>query len=453
MYAIDTRDSLVSVPQMADVSEEVPIKDAATAISQGKRHLLVRDYHLAVAVLARACELLAQEHGETGDEMGELYLLYGRALLGLAREEAVVLGGGVPGSEEASQDEQGEEEEEEENEEGAVTEGNHTTESPCTSNGKEDDKQEATEKETEKEDEDPKDLKEAKAEKDGKTEESDKTVDSKVEEKIKQREEIPGCSRDLDLHNGEASGSGMNRRAEDEDEAEEEDVEKENDEDEVNNLQIAWEVLELAKLVLVKRGPPGWKFLAEAYRLLGEVAMEGSNHESALIDFKACLNLLDKMTPRDHRAIAEIHYQLGLAHAMANNFDISIEQFNQASALLEAKIVHLKTLQNDPPQSDDPFYTVEGEIKELQELLPEIQEKITDIKELKKEANVLKEIKEERLNGCSSDGEANEASGSGSSTSKPASDISHLVRKKRKADDEEEPASLCKKPMQKKDVA
>lgn len=225
---------------MADVSEEVPIKDAATAISQGKRHLLVRDYHLAVAVLARACELLAQEHGETGDEMGELYLLYGRALLGLAREEAVVLGGGVPGSEEASQDEQGEEEEEEETEEGTAAEGNHT-EGPCTSNGKEDDTQEAAEKETEKEDEDPKDQKEAKAEKDEKTEESDKTADSKVEkEKMKQREEIPGCSRDFDLRNGEASGSGMNRRAENEDEAEEEDVEKENDEDEVNNLQVIY---------------------------------------------------------------------------------------------------------------------------------------------------------------------------------------------------------------------
>lgn len=230
---------------MADVSEEVPIKDAATAISQGKRHLLVRDYHLAVAVLARACELLAQEHGETGDEMGELYLLYGRALLGLAREEAGVLGGGVPGSEEASQDEQGEEEEEEENEEGTVTEGNHATESPCTSNGKEDEKQETTEKEPEKEtekgDEDSKDLKDKKTEKEENAEESDKTVDSKAEEKSKQKEEIPGCSRDLDLHNGEASGSGMNRKEEGEDEeAEEEDVEKENDEDEINNLQVIY---------------------------------------------------------------------------------------------------------------------------------------------------------------------------------------------------------------------
>lgn len=210
--------------------------------------------------------------------------------------------------------------------------------------------------------------------------------------------------------------------------------------------------MELAKLVLLKRGSSGWKLLAEAYRLLGEVAMEGGNHESALIDFKACLNLLEKMTPRDHRAIAEIHYQLGLTHAMANNFDASIEQFNQASALLEAKIVQLKTVQDDPPQSDDPFYTVEGEIKELQELLPEIQEKIADIKDMKKEADVIKEIKEERLNGCSKDGEASEASGSGSNTSKPASDISHLVRKKRKAEDEEDIGSVCKKPLQEKDM-
>lgn len=444
---------------MADLSEEVPIKDAATAISQGKRHLLVRDYNLAVVVLAQACELLAQEHGETGDEMGELYLLYGRALLGLAREEAGVLGGGVPGSEEVSQDEQAEEEEEE-NDEGTAESNNGTENSPCTSNDKEDDKRELTEnedsKDTKKDEKDEKDEKDKKDEKDEKTENSDKTVDSKIEEKTR-KEETPGCSRDPDIYNGEASGSNTNREEDEEDgedgEAEEEDVEKEN-EDDVNNLQIAWEVLELAKLVLLKRGSSGWKLLAEAYRLLGEVAMEGGNHESALIDFKACLNLLEKMTPRDHRAIAEIHYQLGLTHAMANNFDASIEQFNQASALLEAKIVHLKTVQDGPPRSDDPFYTIEGEIKELQELLPEIQEKIADIKDMKKEADIIKEIKEERLNGCSSnDNETSEASGSGSNASKPASDISHLVRKKRKAEDEEDVGSVCKKPLQEKDVA
>ncbi|XP_014486600.1 PREDICTED: nuclear autoantigenic sperm protein [Dinoponera quadriceps] len=396
---------------MADVSEDVLIKDAATAISQGKRHLLVRDYNLAVVVLAQACELLVREHGETGDEMGELYLLYGRALLGLAREEAGVLGGGVPGSEEASQDEEVQEEEEEEEDEETGTEDN----SPSALDDKEDDKKQLN----------------------GKEEQSGKTDDCQIKERNNKQkeEETPGCSRDLD---------GANKT---------ESVEKDNDEDDVNNLQIAWEVLELAKLVLLKRGSSGWKYLAEAYRLLGEVAMEGGNHETALIDLQGCLDLLQKITPPDHRAIAEIHYQLGLAHAMANDFDASIEQFKQASALLETRIVHLQSMQDDPPPEscNDPFYTVQGEIKELKDLLPEIQDKIADIKDLKKEAGVIKEIKEDALNDVA---ESSDAAGNGATTFKPASDISHLVRKKRKAEDEADSAAVvCKKPTTQREDA
>lgn len=91
---------------MADVAESAAFTDPATAISHGKRHLLVRDYTMAVTALAQACQLLAEKHGDTADELGEPYLLYGRALLGLAREEAGVLGGGVPGTEETEDDDE-----------------------------------------------------------------------------------------------------------------------------------------------------------------------------------------------------------------------------------------------------------------------------------------------------------------------------------------------------------
>ena len=57
----------------------------------------------------------------------------------------------------------------------------------------------------------------------------------------------------------------------------------------VIKLKVAWEVLELAKLVLLKRGQTGWKLLADAYRLLGEVAMEGGNFQGALNDLHRCL--------------------------------------------------------------------------------------------------------------------------------------------------------------------
>lgn len=202
---------------MADVSEDMLIKDAATAISQGKRHLLVRDYNLAVVVLAQACELLVREHGETGDEMGELYLLYGRALLGLAREEAGVLGGGVPGSEEASQDEEVQEEEEEE-EDDAEEETAAEENSPSVSDDKDD--KEDDNKRKQLNGKDPDDS----ADRDEKTEKSSKTdLDCPIKEQErnnKQKEEIPGCSRDY--------------KAEDVSES----VEKDTDEDDVNNLQV-----------------------------------------------------------------------------------------------------------------------------------------------------------------------------------------------------------------------
>lgn len=246
---------------MADVSEKVPIKDAAIAISQGKRHLLVRDYNLAVIVLAQACELLVQEHGETGDEMGELYLLYGRALLGLAREEAGVLGGGVPGSEEVNQDEIEEEEDEEESEEGSIAESNNTesrvekSSSSCTLNGKESDDQESIPKNG---NEDPKDTKdEEKLEEkidEEKVAKSNKTSnDNKNEEKVDKKKQktdtqidaqggVPSCSRYSNLHNNEASSSKNQRKEDEETDAEEEEdeekEEKENEEDDVNNLQV-----------------------------------------------------------------------------------------------------------------------------------------------------------------------------------------------------------------------
>lgn len=85
---------------MADVNEATNFEDSGQAVSLGRRHLLVRDYVNAVTALAQGCAMLANQHGEMADELGEPFLLYGRALLCLSREETGVLGTGVPGNEE-----------------------------------------------------------------------------------------------------------------------------------------------------------------------------------------------------------------------------------------------------------------------------------------------------------------------------------------------------------------
>lgn len=422
---------------MADVAEQAPFTDPAAAISQGKRHLLVRDYTAAVTAFAEGLELLSQKHGDCGDELGEPYLLYGRALLGLAREETGVLGGGVPGGDddEAEEDEDGVDDEKDDNDDDGQDKEATTTDKPASPAEEGDNKPELN-----------------------------KTDDNKIEEKkasdvVSDKSDVvgesePGTSAPATKENGESgekNGNTMNG------DGEGEDVNKEDEDEDPGrgiDLQVAWEVLELAKIVFYKRGTPGFKQLAEAHRLLGEVAMESGNHQVAVSDLEKALKILQNVEPYEPRAMAELHYQLGLAHSLGNDFDASIEQFNEATSLLEARIKDLESTK-EPAKTDDPFYTIEGEISELRQLLPEIQEKIADMKDFKQEACrlVIEGIKSKVAGGCTNGAgpsTADGASSSGTSTeakvSKPASDISHLVRKKRKNEEAEpETGSPCKK--------
>ncbi|XP_046754074.1 nuclear autoantigenic sperm protein isoform X2 [Diprion similis] len=457
---------------MADVAENALFTDPVTAISQGKRHLLVRDYGMAVTALAQACELLAQKYGDTADELGEPYLLYGRALLALAREETGVLGGAVPGSDEVEAEDELDEDDNNVNEEkeddnemddeeneakksnGAATDAEKKALTNNEVNTKTETKAVVSPSKGEPSTPVNKDKTASTDENKVPSTSENSTKNVERNEKAKVADEKPNSTESKDeMESSEAPSAStssdkevpkvtQNGEASANEDEEGEDVSKEEDEDDINNLQLAWEVLESGKLILLKRGPPGWKHLAEAHRLLGEVAMESGNQQGALTDLQACLDLLAKIEPCDPRAIAETYYQLGLAYSLANEFDSSIEQFNEATSLLQTHIQQLEE-SKDSHKKDDPFYTVEGEIKELKELLPEIQEKIADMRDFKEEAckamveGIKSKVAADCLNGAGPSGDGASCSADSSSTNqaKPASDISHLVRKKRKADE------------------
>lgn len=153
----------------------------------------------------------------------------------------------------------------------------------------------------------------------------------------------------------------------------------------MTDLQVSWEVLELAKTIFSNRGNQGREHLADALIALGEVSLENGNFESAIEDITEGLGIQKSLFGNDSRTIAETYYKLGGALSMNGQIDQAIESFHTSYEYLSNRVASLK-------KSEDNKELNEEEIKELNELIPEIQEKINDMKTLKIE--VLKTIKE-----------------------------------------------------------
>lgn len=372
-------------------AEMSPKEKAFMLLAQGKRHYLVKDYFEAVGCLATACELLAEVYGEAANECGDAYFSYGKALLGLAREENGVLGDAVE-----ERDDEEEDNEQEEPEAGV--------EDSC-------EKEDSAKQENEK-------VEDAAAD-------SAQAVDA----------EAVGDGESTEVDGGNDNGGGG---GDDEDDAET-----------VSNLKLAWEMLELVKIIFQRQADSDENIklkLAEVHMYLGEIGLESENYSSAIEDINRCLEIRQKLLKTDDRCVAETLYQLGLAHSLASNFDESIKYFSEAVKVLEERIKNLEQRKDNGSEvteesKSDAFYTIDGEITEIKALLPEIKDKIQDMKDFKNET--LKAMFEKRCEdqqgvsgqaGTSSASLTSSTSTSSSSESKPVSNITHLVRKKRKLD-------------------
>uniref|UniRef100_W5MFN2 Nuclear autoantigenic sperm protein (histone-binding) n=1 Tax=Lepisosteus oculatus TaxID=7918 RepID=W5MFN2_LEPOC len=239
---------------------------------------------------------------------------------------------------------------------------------------------------------------------------------------------------------------------------------KDSEEEEVGNLQLAWEMLEVAKVIYKRKDNKDDQLMAaQAHLKLGEVSVESGNYVQALEDFQECLSIQLKHLLPHSRLLAETHYQLGLAYGYTNQYDLSIQHFTSSVQVIESRLAMLQEAIDKAEGAGSPT-DQQKEMEELKQLLPDIREKIEDAKESQKTASVASEAIQQTLSGSSSSsgfvGENGGPSASilsqipvkpadGASSSKSVTDISHLVRKKRKPE-EESPLknSDAKKPKQ-----
>merc|ERR1711970_1079659 len=393
-------------------------KEAINHLVAGKRHMLVQDIAAAVASLAQACEMMSAQFGETAVECADAYFHYGKALLEMARLESGVLGNaldGVPDGEDSdsSQCEDPSKLTEDEKEEvgvkvlEALDENFKTHEEKIAllTNGhtKVTNGHSKKDESTEGEEEDEESQEEGEESQDDEEMKEGEAKDGEAEAKAEDKDKM------------ETESVGDDEKTKDEKEAGDKEEQQAEDEEDPSNLQLAWEMLELAKVIFTKQADETKdnkadveKKLCETFLALGEVSLENENYPQAVDDLTSCLKKQLEKLPADSRSIAETHYQLGVAQGFHLHFEEAVKSLNDAITVLTTRIDNLKkkTESKDETRTDDAFYTREKEIEELEKLLPEIREKIQDTNEMKEET--MRKMKEEAgfSNGAGTSGES-----------------------------------------------
>merc|ERR1712215_614081 len=314
--------------------------------------LLCKDIPAAVSSLTEACEELCTVCGEKSPECGEAYFYYGKALLEMARLENAVLGNALSG----------------------VPEGEDVDVSAQV---------ESPENVTDEERVDIEEKVDEALEENFDSCEKVETPMLTIEDATTETEEVTEKISEMEVDSKEEDEPRECDHADDKVAATEHEVKAA---EEPSTLQLAWEVLDLSKLIskeLLEGGKATAgkdtvaameKRLCDTYLLLSEVSLESENFGQAVEDLQVCLERQKAVQPADSRDIAITHYQLGVALGFDKKYDEAVASLEAAVTVLNNMVGSLK---------EKTGRMAKMEVTEIDALVPEIKIKIVDILEMK----------------------------------------------------------------------
>ncbi|VDO03190.1 unnamed protein product [Rodentolepis nana] len=217
-----------------------------------------------------------------------------------------------------------------------------------------------------------------------------------------------------------SSSTGVTHETEEVDE-----IDDHKDGGEISTLQLAWEVVEVARSIFSKHDDVEHRLkCAECLERLGEIGQESGNIEAAIKDLLECLEIRKKDDPKNLRLIALTHFQLALAHSYKEDFKSANDSFGEA----------LEYLKESKAQYESDLCAINKEDDAEKDRISVLEVYISEVDGL------IKDIGERRKEICESSVVVKEAEASQPKTidkDSPVVDISHLVKKKRSAEEEQ----------------
>lgn len=483
------------VTEIKTIAEDEFI-NAQKGFQTGKKNLFLNKYDESVNNIGDACKIYSAKFGEMDPQCAEIYFFYGRALLELARVENTVLGNAMTGVPEddtpindsryGNPDDVAEEEqneicekvvdalcEERKPVEQAVadkpveevaktTTETTTTETSTTETTTTPVVEEATTKVEEKTIEKTETtetttpvVEVAKVEETVTTEKVEpmNTTETPAEtttEKAEITEKDATTETTTEKEAEEESESEDEEEATEEVEGEEAEVAKEGEveAEDISNLQRAWEMFELAKLVYTKHFDNDLVFknkrIAECLLKLGEISIEQEIYEQAITDISESIRIQEEQKEnRDERMLAESFYQLGLCQQFNNMYKEANETYQKSTNIMQLRIEKLKGKMEsiDKVVEEAEFNRMKEEITELEALLPEMMSKLEEVNaEGEKSLVLIKEAKEMMMNTVA----PTEAATKAPACVGEVKDITNMVKSKRKFDATDETVSVKK---------
>lgn len=145
--------------------------------------------------------------------------------------------------------------------------------------------------------------------------------------------------------------------------------------DEGETLELAWNILERARLALQKSEDPEYKFLlSEVHEKLADVALESDNIEGAFEEFQNCIAIRTALGEK--RSLAEVYFLAGIAMQNEKKAE-SLDFLQKAQTILEELLM----------KSTD-----ENKREEFISIIVDVKKRVAEVKDMIENSNKVEPL-------------------------------------------------------------
>ncbi|GAB1315071.1 hypothetical protein MFIFM68171_05281 [Madurella fahalii] len=436
-------------PEQAALSLKVSLADLSARATALYAH---KQYEDAAEVYAQAAEMQAEMNGEMSPDNAEILFLYGRALFKVGQSKSDVLGGKAPDAKKQTKPKPAKQAKPADGSGAASAQKNGAGESAALPA--------AVVAETE-------------------TKVGEAIGEAAAKEVLKKEKEAPGAQQKKPMFHFEGDENFVD--SEEEEEGGEEDDAGEGEggeEEEEDDLAAAFEILDLARVLFNKRlesiqaedeaqqgkgkevaaeGDSAVvrhikERLADTHDLLAEISLENERYPNAITDSRASLKYKEELYPFESEIIAEAHFKLSLALEFASMTKSSDDKDtsgsetidqplrDEAAAQLEAAINSTKLkLQNKEVElatlhNPDDNEATRRQIADVKEMLADMEQRLVELRKAPLDLNSAL--------GIEPASKAAAPAAVSDEVKKKATDLTGLVRKKKRKAEEEDDGTL-----------